>query len=182
MWQTSSNWSSRVPTVPISVSTVHHCQINLPKTQLPSVIALLRTFQWFFVCRVKSDASIYPFPVTLCAILLHFSGILITVSSHYSPEYIFVLAHILGFTWEDTNFTGLFQRVPTVIQGNESPSRGFSFHISPSELSQHGFLLYSGIYWARILSICIQYTLSLLFFYILSSMRSKPSFYSLCIT
>lgn len=78
-----------------------------------------------------SDVSVYHFPVTLCAVLLHLSGILVTVRNDYSPEHIFVLAHILGFIWEDTNFTSLFQRVPTVIQGNETPLCGLSSHIPP---------------------------------------------------
>lgn len=66
---------------------------------------LLRTFQWFpFVCRIKSNVSVSPFPVTLCTILLNLSCNLANVSSHYSLGCTFVLAYILCFCWEYLDF------------------------------------------------------------------------------
>jgi len=69
----------------------HGSNLSLPCSEPPSVP---------FVCRIKSNVSGNPFLVTLCAVLLHLSCILVNVSSDYSPEYTFVLAYILLFTWE----------------------------------------------------------------------------------
>lgn len=56
-----------------------------------------------FVSRSKSNVSVAPFPVTLCAILLDLPCILVNVSSRWSPEYTFILAHILLFIWASTD-------------------------------------------------------------------------------
>lgn len=55
----------------------------------------------------------------------------------------------------------------------------FLTHVPFCAFTTSDFLLDSGIYWAWIMAICIQYKLPLFFFYSFSSMRSKSLFYSL---
>lgn len=87
---------------------MHHCQINLSKTWFQSAIALLRTSLVLFVCRTKANVSVSLFPVTLYAMLLDLPYILVNVSSRYSPEYTFILACILLFTWAGLDLITVF--------------------------------------------------------------------------
>lgn len=178
MLSASSNWLSRVLTLSMSISPVHHCQINLPKPCFQFAIALLRTFQWFsFVCRIKSNASAYPFPVTLCTSLLYLSCILVTVHLHTLCP----CSHLTLPLGKSRLYGSISKGAYSHLRRWVSFLWAFLTHAHFYTFTTSDFLLCSGIYWAWVMSISMQYKFSLLF-HILSSMGSKSLFYSLCMT